>query len=197
MDVKALHFENRKQWREWLEGNHDTESEAWLVHFKKRSATTSVSLDDAVEEAICFGWIDSKLMSIDKERFLLRYTPRKGNSVWSKINKERAERLIASGQMTDAGMATIVEARKRGMWETAYSSRSPEGMPSDLKAALAEGINALDNFEKLAGTYRTQYIAWVNDARTEETRRKRVTEVVRRSTLNQKPETRWTAGPRP
>ncbi len=189
MDVEALHFESRQQWRQWLEQHHDTETEAWLVHFKKGSATAAVSMDDAVEEAICFGWIDSKLMSIDKEKFVLRYSPRRDNSVWSKTNKERAERMIASGQMTDAGLAKIAEARKRRLWETAYTNRNQDILPSDLKTALGADENALANFDKFANTYRNMYIGWVTGARTAATRRKRITEVVRRSAQNLKPGT--------
>jgi uncharacterized protein YdeI (YjbR/CyaY-like superfamily) len=187
MDVAALHFDSRQQWRSWLEKNHAVAPEAWLVHFKKASAMAGISLDDAVEEALCFGWIDSKLMSVDKEKFLLRYSPRRGNSVWSKTNKDRAERLIASGEMTDAGMAKIIEAKKRGLWEAAYTSRTPDGMPPDLDAALTGDKLARANFDRFANTYRNMYIGWVNSARTEATRRERVTEVVRRSGLNQKP----------
>jgi uncharacterized protein YdeI (YjbR/CyaY-like superfamily) len=187
MDVAALHFDSRQQWRSWLEQNHATVPEVWLVHFKKASATAGISLEDAVEEALCFGWIDSKLMSVDKEKFLLRYSPRRGNSPWSKANKDRAERLIASGHMTDAGMARIIEAKKRGLWEAAYTSRTPDGMPPDLDAALNSDKLARANFDRFANTYRNTYIGWVIGARTEETRRKRVAEVVTRSGLNQKP----------
>jgi uncharacterized protein YdeI (YjbR/CyaY-like superfamily) len=187
MDVKALHFENRQQWRNWLEQNHASEPEAWLVHFKKGSSTASVNLGDAVEEALCFGWIDSKLMSIDKDKFLLRYTPRRNGSLWSKTNKERAEQLIASGEMTDAGLKTITEARKRGLWETAYTGKNQDSIPADLMAALAGNARAMAHFEGFANTYRNTYIAWVTDARTAETRRKRVAEVVGRSAFNKKP----------
>jgi uncharacterized protein YdeI (YjbR/CyaY-like superfamily) len=187
MDIKALHFENRQQWRQWLEANHATELEAWLVHFKKGSPTAGVSLDDAVEEALCFGWIDSKLMSIDKQKFLLRYAPRKRDSVWSQINKERAERLIASGEMTDAGMVKITEARRRGLWEAAYTSRNQDIIPPDLRAALVTNELAMANFEKFANTYRNAYIGWVTGARTTATREKRISEVVERSAHNQKP----------
>ncbi len=184
---KALSFKDSQEWRKWLAENHDSEQEVWLVHYKKKSDKASISLDDAVQEAICFGWIDSKLMSIDEEKFVLKYTPRKANSVWSKINKERAEKLIESGKMTDAGLAKIEKAKKRGFWKAAYTNKKKDRMPSDLKEALLEDRNAWINFNKFANSYRNMYIGWVSGAKTEETRQKRIAEVVKRSALNIKP----------
>src|SRR4030042_850328 len=94
---KARYFSSHMQWRRWLEINHDKENDVWLIHYKKASGKSSVSHDIAVEEALCFGWIDGKLKSIDNEKFILRYSPRKPTSVWSEINRKRAERLIALG----------------------------------------------------------------------------------------------------
>jgi len=187
MDIEPLYFKDGTQWRRWLEQNHDTRQEVWLVHYKKKSKKVSVSLDEAVEEALCFGWIDSKLIRIDDEKFILKYTPRKANSVWSKINKERAQKLIESGRMTDAGLAKINEAKERGFWRNAYTSRNRDKIPSDLKEVLLKDKDAWANFQKFANSYRNMYIGWVNAAKTGETRNKRITEVVRRSSLNKKP----------
>src|SRR4030042_6669816 len=111
---KALYFKNRHEWRAWLERNHDKEKEVWLIHYKKDSGKAGVSYIDAVEEAICFGWIDSKMKSIDREKFALKYSPRRAKSVWSQNNKEKAEKLIASGRMTDGGLVKIEEAKRSG-----------------------------------------------------------------------------------
>jgi uncharacterized protein YdeI (YjbR/CyaY-like superfamily) len=184
---KALYFKNRLEWRKWLTENYSSQQEVWLVHYKKHSHKSSINLDDAVQEAICFGWIDSKLISIDEEKFILKYTPRKVNSIWSKINTERAEKLIESGKMTDAGLVKIEEAKKRGFWNTAYTNKKKDRIPPDLKEALREDKNAWINFQQFANSYRNTYIGWVSGAKTETTRVKRITEVVKRSALNKKP----------
>jgi uncharacterized protein YdeI (YjbR/CyaY-like superfamily) len=189
MDIEALYFTDRKQWRQWLEDNHDKQREVWLVHYKKKSGRNSVNLDEAVEEAICFGWIDGKLKRIDEDGFILKYTPRKANSVWSKINKERAQKLIKAGKMTAAGLAKIKEARENGFWKTAYTNKKRDEIPADLKEALSKNRVARENFQKFANSYRNMYIGWVTAARTRVTRTKRIEEVVRRAALNKKPGT--------
>ena len=107
-----------------------------MVFYKKGSGKQTLTLQDAVEEAICFGWIDSKLRKRNDKTFVLRFSPRKPNSVWSKINKERAEQLIASGQMSPAGLATVKEAKKNGAWDRAYTNITLDAVPTDLKEAL-------------------------------------------------------------
>ena len=184
---KAVRFRNRRKWRNWLSENHDKKNELWLVHHKKRTGTPSISLEDAVMEAICFGWIDGKLRSIDEDRYIVRYSPRRPNSVWSKINKDRAETLIRSGKMTAAGLAKIDEARQNGMWDTAYTNRRRDKIPPDLQKALEGDKDARTNFGNFANSYRNMYIGWVNDAKTDATRKKRIVEVVKRSRLNIKP----------
>lgn len=183
----TLHFENRREWRHWLSEYHDKVDELWLVHFKKHSGVESVTLAGAVEEALCFGWIDGKLQSVDADRYIVRYSPRRPKSVWSKINKDRAERLIASGRMTPAGMVKIEKARKNGLWDAAYTSRRSDKMPADLEAALKQDDEAWSNFRRFANSYRNTYIGWINDAKTEETRRRRIARVVERAQQNIKP----------
>src|SRR3972149_7844517 len=102
---------------------HNKEKHAWLTCYKKSSGKKGITLEESVEEAICFGWIDGKLKRVDAEKFILRFSPRKANSVWSKINKERAERLMQSGKMTIAGLAKIEAARKSGCWDKAYTNK--------------------------------------------------------------------------
>ena len=184
---KSLHFKNRREWRSWLSKNHDKENELWLVHFKKNSGVDSVALADAVEEALCFGWIDGKLQSIDKDRYVVRYSPRRLKSVWSKINKDRAERLIKSGMMTPAGMVKIEEARKNGLWDAAYTNRRSDEMPADLEAAFKEDEEAWSNFHGFANSYLNTYIGWINDARAETTRKRLIARVVDRAKQNIKP----------
>lgn len=182
----ALHFKDGQEWHKWLSQNHDKEKEAWLVIQKKHSSKTGIGYDESLEEALCFGWIDGQMMSIDKEKFILRYSPRKTKSVWSKINKDKAEELIVQGRMTAAGLAKVGEAKKNGSWEEAYTNKQKDEIPNDLEAALLKNRTAWLNFQKFANSYRNMYIVWVAGAKTEETRRKRITEVVKRSALNKK-----------
>ena len=182
----ALFFKNRDEWRNWLEKNHRTINEVWLIHYKKSSGKKGLNHFNAVEEAICFGWIDGKLKKIDEQRFILRYSTRKSKSVWSKINKENAEKMISLGKMTQAGLNKIEEAKKQGFWDNAYTNLVKERLPSDLKNALIVNKKAWNNFQQFANSYRNMYIGWVKNAKTEETRKKRISEVVKNSLENKK-----------
>ena len=113
---RPLHFATAETWRAWLEENHATRDDAWLLISKKHAGTPSVTVDQAVEEALCFGWIDSSMQPIDDERYTLRFTPRRKTSNWSERNKDRAARLIEEGRMTEAGLAKIAEAKQNGRW---------------------------------------------------------------------------------
>jgi uncharacterized protein YdeI (YjbR/CyaY-like superfamily) len=181
-----LSFRNREDWRFWLKENYDKENYVWLTLYKKKFRKKGMTLDDAVEEAICFGWIDGKLKRLDNERFILRFSPRKAKSVWSMINKERAKKLIELGRMTPAGLDKIKEAKKNGLWESAYTNKIKEDVPIDLKEALMKEKKAWENFQRFANSYRNMYIGWVKGAKTTETRRKRIKKVVEQSALNKK-----------
>jgi len=185
--ANALLFKNRNEWRSWLEKNHTTSNEVWLIHYKKSLGKKSLNHFDAVEEALCFGWIDSKLKKLDEEKFILKYSPRKSKSVWSKINKENAEKMISLGKMTQAGLDKIEEAKKQGFWDTAYTNLIKERLPSDLKKALIVNKTAWNNFQNFANSYRNMYIGWIKNAKTKETRKKRISQVVKNSLDNIKP----------
>jgi uncharacterized protein YdeI (YjbR/CyaY-like superfamily) len=185
--ANALLFKNKSEWRSWLEKNHTILDEVWLIHYKKKSGKKNLNHFEAVEEALCFGWIDSKLKKIDEDKYILRYSPRKMKSVWSKINRENAEKMIALGKMTQSGFDKITEAKKHGFWDTAYTNLVKEPLPSDLKKALLVNKKALNNFQHFANSYRNTYIGWVKNAKTKETRKKRIGEVVKRSLENKKP----------
>ena len=184
---QALDFKDSELWRQWLQENHCKENEVWLVIRKKGSEGSGITYAQALEEAICFGWIDGKMKSIDAEKFILRYTPRKKKSPWSKINKEKAEELIESGRMTPAGLEKIEEAKKNGLWHSAYTSLKGEVIPQDLQQALSGNSEAEANFLAFANSYRNSYIGWVNSAKTQHTREKRIAEVVKRAFANRKP----------
>jgi len=114
---------NRDDWREWLKRNHNTKNEIWLIYSKKNTSKPSIPYDDSVEEAICFGWIDNIIKRIDDEKFARKFTPRKGKSRWSDINKKRARKMMREGKMTDVGLARIKEAKKSGEWVKVASVR--------------------------------------------------------------------------
>jgi len=113
-------FKNRKEWRDWLAVHHQSETLVWLLIQKVHSQKTGIRLAEAVEEALCYGWIDGQMYRLDDEQFVIRLTPRRRKSIWSKRNKTRAEELIAAGQMTEAGLAAIREAKASGRWQAAH-----------------------------------------------------------------------------
>jgi uncharacterized protein YdeI (YjbR/CyaY-like superfamily) len=182
----ARYFKDEEEWRSWLERNYDKERYVWLTIYKKGSGKKEITLEEAVEEAMCFGWIDGKLKSIGAEKFILRFSPRKMKSVWSKINKERAERLIKSGRMTDAGLAKIEAAKKSGWWDKAYTNKIMDEIPADLEQALKLEKLAWENFRKFANSYKNMYIGWVNGAKTTKTRKKRILKIVEQAIKNKK-----------
>lgn len=178
---------SRAAWRAWLEKNHGSKNEIWLILLKVHVKRRCVSYDEAVEEALCFGWIDGKMRRIDDEKHGIRFTPRKPGSAWSDLNKRRVSRLVKKGRMTRAGLAKVEEAKNRGTWERGSGKRETDEVPPDLGKALERNRKAARNFESFAPSYRRMYVAWVLDAKREDTRRRRIRIVVRRSAMNTKP----------
>lgn len=186
-DIEAVPFRDRARWRRWLSKNHGSASELWLLFYKKASGVPSITLPEATEEAICFGWIDGKLKSLDENRYMLRFTPRRPGGLWSKINKDRALRLIKEGKMTPAGMAAVDDGKRSGNWQRAYSTRVKVVAPPDLKRALAKSPEAKRFFEAMPNSHRFQYIGWILDAKRLETRERRIRETVRRLLAGKRP----------
>ena len=178
---------SREEWRAWLQLNHTGKKEIWLVHYKKHTDKTTISYDDAVEEALCFGWIDGIMKKLDNEKYVLRYTPRRKKSIWSDLNKQRVAKMVEQGLMTEAGMTKIEEAKRNGEWEKAIKRESAPAIPPDLQKALQANKTAAKNFKAFAPSYQKQYIWWINSAKRDETRSRRVSETVRRSEHNTKP----------
>lgn len=176
--TKTIFFENCAQWRSWLEENHSKEKEIWLIFYRKSSDVQGVQYKEALEEAICFGWIDGTLKKIDEKKRAIRFTPRREKSAWSKINKDIALRMTREKRMAPAGLSAVKHAKKNGAWAEAYTSKKKLEMPPDLETALASSKNALKNFNSFANTYRNMYVGWVTGAKTEETRKKRIAAVV-------------------
>ena len=167
----------RKEWRRWLTRNHETSSGVWLINYKKESGRPRVLYADAVEEALCFGWIDSVMNPLDDHSFMQLFTPRKPKSNWSKLNKQRIESLIEQGLMTPAGMAKIEAAQKDGSW-TSLDKVEALDVPPDLAKALARSKTALANFNAFSPSRKKMLLYWVNEAKRPETRAKRIAEAV-------------------
>lgn len=184
-EIPSYQPKTRAEWRAWLERNHTTSPGVWLVYYKKGSGKARVSYDDAVEEALCFGWIDSVGRALDEQRSMLRFSPRKPKSVWSKLNKERVDRLIRSGRMTPSGLAKIKVAKRDGSWR-ALDALERMVIPPDLKTALAADPDAGPNFDRFPPSSRKIILGWIASAKRPETRAKRVAETVRQAAKNLK-----------
>jgi uncharacterized protein YdeI (YjbR/CyaY-like superfamily) len=179
-DMAQILFKNRAEWRQWLAQNHATEKEIWLEYYKKGSGKTSVSYDEAVEEALCWGWIDSLVHKLDAERYMQRYTPRRTDSIWSERNKRRVEKAISENCMTSFGMEKIEIARENGSWMQLDTIDRALVIPADLIDALSRDATAEKNFDKLAPSHKKQYVWWIESAKRLETRERRINETVDR-----------------
>lgn len=175
--LPLLEVRDRAELRAWLEANHATSLGVRLVIGKKGSSVTQLRYAEAVEEALCFGWIDSTTNSIDAERYALRFTPRKPRSVWARSNKERVERLTAAGLMRPAGLAAVETARANGSWDSIDDIESLE-VPEDLALQLAENPEARAFFDALPPGQRMLALHWVRSAKRPETRERRIAQIV-------------------
>ena len=183
---RPLQFRNKDEWRAWLTENHATQKDAWLVILKNNVIKPGVYYKEAVEEAICFGWIDGVMKSVDAEFYYLRFSPRKRGSIWSVSNQIRVEQLIAQGRMTEAGMAKVREAKENGEWEAANRREDLSNLPVDLKKALEKNAEAQAKFEKLSASQKKQYMYWIESAKSEKTRQKRIQETIERVINNRR-----------
>ncbi len=177
---------SRAAWRSWLENNHRTEQSVWLIYYRKSSDKPSISWSEAVDEALCFGWIDSKHVKIDHESSKQFFTRRKPNSNWSKINKLKVEQLIESGLMTEMGLASIEIAKENGSW-TILDEVEELIIPPDLEAAFASTPDSKEFYLSLSKSNQKSILGWIVLARLPETRDKRIKEVVERAAIGKKP----------
>jgi len=168
---------DREAWREWLSKNHASSKGVWVVVSKKESDKKGISLEDVVEEALCFGWIDSKLNVIDEKSFKLLLTPRKLGSIWSKANKQRIEKLARQGLLTVPGLAKIECAKRDGSWNRLDAVEELR-VPEDFGNALAANRNAKENFEFFPISVKKQLLWWIESAKTEKTRSKRIGQAI-------------------
>lgn len=182
-DFPRVQIESRAEWRAWLAANHESAESIWLVTFKKGSGRPYVPYDDVVEEAICFGWVDSLPRKLDEERTMLLLSPRKPGSAWSKANKERAERMNAAGKMKPAGLTKIEQSKEDGSW-TFLDDVEALVVPEDLSAALEGHENAGENFAAFPPSSKRGILEWIKQAKKPETRGKRIRETAELASRN-------------
>ena len=185
-DLKTYYAKDRKAWRKWLEKDHAKSPGVWLIYYKKVSGKSRVEYNDAVEEALCFGWIDSTMRPIDGERYMQRFTPRKPKSGWSALNKRRVENLIEQKLMTTAGLQKIEHAKKTGAWEYLDHIEAIQ-LPDDFAKALSKNKKAKVNFDKFPPYAKKQFLYRINSAKRPETRKQRIQLLVQRAAENKKP----------
>jgi uncharacterized protein YdeI (YjbR/CyaY-like superfamily) len=184
----VLELEDAAAWAAWLAANHDTIPGVWLRLAKKGTSLNSPGRADALDEALCWGWIDGQSRSLDEQSWLQKFTPRGRRSTWSKRNREHVERLMAEGRMREPGMAAVEAAKRDGRWDRAYDSPATATVPDDLRAALDADPVASEFFDSLAGANRYAVLYRVQTAIRPETRARRIRDLVamlaRRETIH-------------
>ncbi len=181
-DLEFVEPRDRAEWRAWLEANHATSPGVWLAVGKKGNTITTLTYEDAVEEALSFGWIDSTVNRLDADRFKQLFTPRKPGGTWARTNKERVERLIAEGLMTPAGLAPIEAAKADGSW-TLLDDVESLVIPEDLASALRADSAAERGFHGLPDSQKKIALYWIQTAKRSETRARRISETLRAAAL--------------
>lgn len=176
--LPVILFGDPQAWADWLDENQATADGLWLRIAKKASGLTSVTYAEAVEVALCYGWIDGQMKGYDEASYVQRFTPRRKGSIWSKINREKAEALIETGRMKPAGLAAIERAQAEGRWDAAYEGASTATVPEDLKAALDANPEAKAFFATLKGSNRYAVLFRIQTTRTPATRAKRIAQFV-------------------
>ncbi len=176
--TEALRFKDRAQWRSWLEQHHTTAKAAVLVIRRAKYRDLGLALDEAVEEALCFGWIDGTLRSLDERSYLLRFTPRRRDSVWSMRNIERVERLMRQGRVAAAGLRAVAAAKEGGAWEAAVRREEPDYIPDELMRVLRRTKGALSGFSALPRSRKKQLVHWLLTAKRETTQASRIAAIV-------------------
>jgi len=178
---------SREEWSSWLEGHGASETGVWLRIKKSGSKEAGVTLADAVTEALRFGWIDSRMRSLGEEGYILRFSPRRPDSVWSAANRKSVEELDQAGLMRPAGLAAVRAAKESGNWQKAYSSKETPEVPADLLAELEASPPALSNFNGWSNSDQLQAVFWIGQAKRPETRIKRIKELAAMAKAGRRP----------
>ncbi len=184
--VETVCPQSRQEWRKWLMRNHRVKQSIWLIAYKKKSNVPSVVWSDAVDEALCFGWIDSVRKPVDHEKFIQLFSKRKANSGWSKINKQKVQRLIDEGLMAEAGLEVIERAKQNGSWSILDKVEELE-IPRDLSKEFKARPGSRQYFLSLSKSSRKAILQWLVLAKRPETRQKRLTEISELAAQNLKP----------
>lgn len=177
---------NQQEWRRWLQLYHEEKDAVWLIMYKKNSSKPNLSWSEAVDQALCFGWIDSVKKSIDDQKYKQYYSKRKPNSTWSRINKNKVETLIKQGLMTEAGIASITLAKNNGSW-TILDQVESLVIPKDLEQEFDLNIDAKAYFERLSKSKRKGLLYWIVSAKRPSTRQNRILEIIKNACLEQMP----------
>lgn len=177
--MEELYIKTRSGWRKWLSKNHKKSEGVWLLFYKKETGIPSLDYVDAVEEALCFGWIDSIVKRIDEKKYVRKFTPRNIKSVWSDLNKKRVAKVIKEGRMTKAGLVKIEIAKQNGFWNKELKSiEISYDTPEDFITALARNKKAKENFNKIPPSHKKRYYMWINISKKKETRERRIKEAI-------------------
>lgn len=185
-----LYFKNDQEWRVWLHKNHDQYQGVYLIFYKVESAEPSMRWEEAVKVALCYGWIDSTVKKIDEQRRRQYFCPRKPKSVWSKVNKTYITDLIQNDLMHSSGLLSIEIAKKNGSW-IAIDDVENGIIPKDLQDVFDKTPNAFKNYQSFAQGYRKSYLYWLNQAKRQETRDKRIDEIIKLCIANVKSRNNW------
>jgi uncharacterized protein YdeI (YjbR/CyaY-like superfamily) len=186
-DLPVLPFAAPADWEAWLEDNHAEAPGVWLKIAKKASGISTVTHAEALDVALCFGWIDGQRNRFDSDWFLQRFTPRRPRSRWSQINRDKVERLAAAGRMRPAGAHEVERAKADGRWDAAYPSQSKIEVPDDLRAALDADPRAAAAFDRLDSANRFAILYRIHDAKRPETRVRRIERFVAMLARGEKP----------
>jgi len=173
-----FYFITTAEWHDWLAHNRNQSEGVWLIFYKKGSGQPSLNYESAVEEALCFGWIDSIIRNIDTQKYARKFTPRREGSIWSELNKKRIAKLIRERRMTKIGLAQIETAKHSGQWDKSVHPHIDYEMPDEFQSALVGNPKACAFFEQLAPTYQKQYVGWINIAKQQKTRARRILESI-------------------
>ncbi len=185
-ELPVLPFANKKQWAAWLAKQHETSNGIWLQLAKKDSGIPSITYEEALDAALCYGWIDGQKKGYDEKYWLQKFTPRGPKSIWSKINTEKAERLIASGEMKPAGLKAVEAARQDGRWEAAYASQKNSSVPEDFQAALDQNAKAKAFFSTLKSAEKYSILFRIHNAKRPKTRARRIQQFIEMLERNEK-----------
>lgn len=185
-ELPTFTFASQSKWADWLAKQHDRSAGVWLKIAKKDSGIPSVTIVEALDTALCYGWIDGQRLPFDEKYYLQKYTPRRPKSIWSKINVEKVERLIASGQMQPAGFKAIEAAKADGRWEKAYDGQKTITVPEDFQAALNKSKKAKAFFETLNSVNRYAILFRIHNVKKEETRTRKIKQFIEMLEKNEK-----------